>query len=90
MMQQAVLEGYNPIYLLGADLGFQEGFANHFIPDYHSWPREAERAVIDNETQEEMHTHAKEWCDSHNIQILNATLGGKLEVYKRVDFYTIF
>ena len=37
-----------------------------------------------------MHTHAKEWCDEHGIQVLNASMGGELEVYPRVDFDSLF
>ena len=90
MLQQAAREGFNPIYLIGADLGYQAGDANHFSIDYHSWEMERERAVIENDTQVEMHTHAKEWCDERGIQILNAGLGGSLEVYPRVDFHSLF
>ncbi len=45
---------------------------------------------MDNETQVDMHEHAKAWCDERNIQVLNATLGGDLKVYPRVDFYSLF
>ncbi len=33
---------------------------------------------------------AKEYADSHNIKIFNATRGGKLEVFQRVNFDDIF
>ena len=45
---------------------------------------------MDNETQVDMHTHAKEWCDERGIKIFNASLGGSLEVYERVDFFSLF
>ena len=89
MLQQAAREGFNPIYLVGADLGYVAG-ENHFIEGYHSWEMEQERAVIENDTQVEMHTHAKEWCEERGIRILNAGLGGSLEVYDRVDFFSLF
>lgn len=33
---------------------------------------------------------AKEHCDDNNIKILNATRGGKLEIFDRVEFDTLF
>ena len=33
---------------------------------------------------------AKHYADAHGIEILNATRGGKLEVFRRVDFDTLF
>jgi len=32
----------------------------------------------------------KRHCDSRGIQVYNATRGGKLEVFPRVDFDTLF
>jgi len=96
MLQQAVLEGYNPIYLLGADLGYvgRDGLESpdpdHFHPEYNTRWADRARARMDNETQIDMHQHAKAWCDERNIQVLNATLGGELEVYPRVDFEELF
>jgi hypothetical protein len=96
MLQQAVREDYNPIYLLGADLGFVgrsglgEPDPDHFSPVYNTRWASKERAVIDNDTQTDMHQHAKAWCDERNIQVLNASLGGELEVYERVDFLSLF
>lgn len=33
---------------------------------------------------------AKEYCEAHNITIKNATRGGKLEIFERVDFDSLF
>lgn len=33
---------------------------------------------------------AKKYVDSHNISIYNATRGGMLEVFERVDFDSLF
>ncbi len=96
MLQQAVRENFNPIYLVGADIGFvgrsglDEPDPDHFSPVYNTRWASKERAVIDNDTQIDMHSHAKAWCDSHGVQILNAGLGGSLEVYPRVDFFSLF
>ena len=96
MLQQAYLEGYNPIYLIGADLGFvgRDGLGeddpDHFHPQYNTRWADKARARMDNETQVDMHTHAREWCEPRNVQILNATLGGELDVYPRVEFSSLF
>ena len=96
MLQQAVRENYNPIYLVGADIGYVgrdglgEADPDHFDPRYNTRWASKERAVIDNDTQIDMHQHAKAWCDERNIQVLNASLGGSLEVYPRVDFGSLF
>ena len=98
LLQQAVIEGFNPIYIIGADLGYQarpdigDDDRNHFSPLYHRGIRDVsvERANIDNDTQAYMHQMAKDYADENNIQILNATLGGELEVYPRVEFDSLF
>ena len=87
-MQLAVLEGYNPIILLGCDLGYREPRPgepdpNHFHPDYHShtdftWESRDPTLI-------HAHQQAKRYCDEHGIVVLNATLGGLLEVYPRIS-----
>lgn len=96
MLQQAVIEGYNPIYLLGCDLGFK-GVAltgaddpDHFSPDYNRRVREGYRALMDNETHIDFHTHARDWTEANGFKIYNATPGGELEVYERVDYESLF
>lgn len=85
--QIAVLEGYNPIYLVGCDLGYDEKGVNHFDDDYGNWNEmnQSER----NETEEYMHNVIKKECDQRGIEIFNATVGGWLEVYPRVDIREI-
>ena len=96
MMQQAVREGYNPIYLVGADLGYvgRDGLGevdpDHFHPKYNTRWADKTRAQMDNDTQVDMHTHAQNWCKPRGIQILNATLGVELQVYEQVDFFSLF
>ncbi|MBQ4379398.1 MAG: hypothetical protein II821_09430 [Treponema sp.] len=33
---------------------------------------------------------AKRYADEHGVRILNATRGGKIEVFERVDFDSLF
>ena len=85
--QIAVLEGYNPIYFVGCDLGYNEQGLNHFDDDYGNWNEmdQSER----NETEEHMHEVIKEECDRRNVEIFNATVGGQLEIYPRIDIREI-
>jgi hypothetical protein len=96
MLQMGVLEGYNPIYLLGCDLGLKahnpgEPDPNHFHPEYWSDYIVTQSSADRTELQlVHMHTIAKAWCDEHGVQILNATIGGVLEVYPRSDYNSLF
>jgi len=97
-LQTAVSLGRNPIYLIGCDLyqyrGPDQVDINHFDPGYspykrrkstgeeintpEAWQRTNERLVY-------CHQIAKESATEMDIRIYNATVGGALEVYPRVD-----
>jgi hypothetical protein len=80
MLQIAVLEGYDEIYLLGCDLGYTPyADQNHAIPDYTKDLRD--KSDQDNSNMLAIHHMAKR---SSPIPIYNATVGGELEVYPRV------
>ena len=95
MLQQAYKEGFNPIYLVGCDLGF-EGRASgaddqdHFSPDYNRRYASEARAQVDEETHIELHTQAYCFLASRSVEIYNATVGGQLEVYPRVVYEELF
>jgi len=92
-LQLAVLKGYNPIYVVGMDLGFQpkeEGGddPNHFSKDYLVWDMHCQFQVDANRknaTHHHAHTMALKACQERGIKIFNATIGGNLEVYPRVN-----
>ena len=89
MLQQAVVEGYKEIYLIGTDLGFTEGESNHFAPDYQLRPMDARRADQFNRTHVLAHTIARWSASSAGATIVNATVGGDLEVYPRVEYASL-
>ena len=68
---------------MGCDLGYDKQGLNHCVEDYGNWNEmdQTER----NETEGWMHEIIKKECDKRGIEIFNATIGGKLEVYPRVD-----
>lgn len=96
-LQTAVHLGLNPIYLIGCDHYYQgeedakvekalvahSGRSNHFIANYRA-PGE----IVNMAPIREMNAAfecARRACHSAGIQILNATRGGHLDIFPRVD-----
>lgn len=85
-MQLAVYMGFKEIYLLGTDCTLSpDGRAPHFVSDY---CRNPGSLLLDKIMQ--AYQVAKQYTDSHGIKIYNATRGGALEVFPRVDFDSLF
>lgn len=80
MMQIAVMMGYEEIYLVGVDLFTAKH--DHFHEEYPAYCKWDERNKI------EMYIHAVA-KKSSPVPIYNATIGGQLEVYPRVDLLRI-
>lgn len=87
MLQIACYMGFEEIYLIGMDFS---NFNQHFIKDY-----------FDKNMTEKLYTcsegkvflayqSAKAYCDGIGVKIYNATRGGKLEVFDRREFETLF
>jgi hypothetical protein len=96
-MQLAAYMGFSEIYLLGVDNTFARGVKlngeivlgsthDHFDDNYKALS--AFPAVID--AVNSAYTTAREYGESHNIKIRNATRGGALEIFERVDFDSLF
>lgn len=87
-IQIAVQLGYGPIYLIGCDLGYVDGkpshFSNGYEDGYKDMLRPARYANVDTLMA---HIIAKR---SSPVPIYNATIGGQLEVYERVDYKGLF
>lgn len=86
MIQIAVYMGFKEIYLLGVDCNYIMGGMNNYFfkstkPD----------TVIHRPNNMVLaYKSAKKYADSHGIRIYNATRGGKLEVFERIDFDSLF
>ena len=85
-IQLAVYMGCSEIYLLGIDCNYLKNssvnyFYNQDTED--SFDHGTDYMVM-------AYQSAKEYADMHGIDILNATRGGALEVFKRVDFDSLF
>ncbi len=95
-IQLAVYMGIKEIYLLGVDHNFSkmvndkgkividETAKDYFSEKYNT---DKENLYIPNiEISTRAFSAAKKYADAHNIKIYNATRGGKLEIFDRVDF----
>jgi hypothetical protein len=95
-IQMAVYMGIKEIYLLGVDHQFSkmendkgeividETAKDYFTDKYNT---DKEELYIPNiEISTRAFSSAKKYSDKHQIKIYNATRGGKLEVFERVDF----
>lgn len=101
-MQLAAYMGFSEIYLLGVDHNYQKTIdingnviidptaKDYFCEGYDDDIKELVVHDMGNNTRAYM--DAKKYCDSTNgkVTIYNATRGGKLEVFPRVDFDSLF
>lgn len=79
--------GFKEIYLLGVDFtGADEhgGKYNHFYSEKEL------TSVSYTDQVKNSYEKAKKYADEHGIKIYNATRGGKLEIFPRVDFDSLF
>jgi len=95
-LQWAYYMGFAEIYLLGVDFSFSvpkadengvivsDRESNHFAKNYRA---PGERWVVPRlDLQEQALRYAHGWLDERGVRVFNATRGGKLEVFPRVDF----
>lgn len=82
-MQFAVYMGFKRIYLLGVDA---TGINGTDIKYKHFYDEKELEATCYSKQVRIAYYSAKKYAESHDIEILNATRGGELEIYKRVDF----
>lgn len=96
-MQIAVYLGYTEIYLLGFDHNYSYEFdkkgnvihtgktSTHFFKD------ENEEEIIGNvRGMTKAYEAFRNYADTHGITVRNVTRGGKLEVFERADFDSLF
>lgn len=99
-LQMAVHLGLSPIYIIGCDHYYagesnaQRGqrvvagnFNNHFLPNYRQPGEQVNPAQITNMNRG--YREARIFSDRLRIPILNATRGGHLEAFLRVDFDSV-
>lgn len=99
-MQLAMYMGFTKIYLLGVDHNFSKSMNNkgevvidsnakdYFCEDYNA---DSDDLYVPNtENTTKTYCDAKHHLDQMGIEVFNATRGGKLEEFPRVNFDTIF
>ena len=103
-LQLAVHLGLNPIYIIGCDHYYKglaeadgpaeqstvcdrESISNHFINSYHSIGEKVNMPPI--KFINRSYLEARKFSEKHGIKILNATRGGYLDIFERVDFNSI-
>ena len=96
VMQIAVYLGFTELYLIGCDLGYKgfnrgEPDPSHFDENY--WeglhPFTKEEAEKENNNMLRAHEYGKMMLEARGITIKNATVGGELEVYERVNIHDL-
>lgn len=98
--QLAVYMGFTEIYLIGVDHHFQisqnnkgEIIVDNTVKDYFcdKYNEDKKDLYIPNVEKSTLTYMAmKRNCDQRGIKVYNATRGGRLEVFPRVDFDTLF
>lgn len=98
--QLAVYMGFQEIYFIGVDHHFHisqnnkgEVIVDNNVKDYFSekYNEDKEKLYIPN-TEKSTLTYIamKEQCEKRDVRVYNATRGGKLEVFPRVNFDSLF
>lgn len=89
--QLATYMGFKEIYLIGVDFNISSNYKNvnnHFIKNYYD--SNSQTSNFYDEEQIRAYKAAKKYADERGIKIYNATRGGKLEIFPRVDFDKLF
>jgi len=97
-LQLAVYLGFREIYIIGCDNSYgievlKDGtIVNHNKQSYFEGSDKKDSAKIVGATWQMniAYEYARKYADEHGIKIFNATRGGYLEAFERVDFDTLF
>lgn len=83
LMQIAVYMGFKEIYLLGCDCNQAVGKQNHFMENGHV--EDSQKLAGSADRNIFSHCEIKKFCDARGVKVYNATRGGCLEVYPRIQ-----
>lgn len=86
-IQLAVYMGFKEIYLLGVDFTCADKEGAKYG---HFYEEKELTAIGRTEFTKLAYISAKKYADEHGIKIYNATRGGKLEIFERVNFNHLF
>jgi len=92
-IQMAVYMGFRKIYLLGVDHNYSRKLdekgcfvIDPAVKDYFGDMKMNSFGVQNYSVTTRAYEAARDYCEKNEIEIRNATRGGKLEVFKRVNF----
>lgn len=81
LIEIAIYMGFKEIYLLGCDCSYPKGSKSHVVEIGF-----VDKNAVSNPIRMRVgYKCAKDYADSHGIKIYNATRGGELETFERVD-----
>jgi len=91
-LQLAIFMGFKQIYLIGADCNYNNDVRNpenHFIKNYFN---QNDKQAVPFALEESLMAYqaTRRYAERHGIKIYNATRGGKLEVFERINFDSLF
>ena len=96
-IQLAIYMGYSEIYLLGVDHNYsvKTDSKGHItrdesVKDYFEGLEKTAITAMNYEATTAAFEAARRYADNHNIVIKNATRGGKLEAFERIEFDQLF
>lgn len=99
-LQLAYFMGFEEVYLIGVDHNFKDkGKAhtlvtsegadpNHFHPDY--FHKGIKWQLPDLDTSERGYLMARRYYEEHGRKVLDATVDGKLQIFPKVDYKSLF
>ena len=96
-LQIAVAMGFKEIYLIGIDFNFSWGigpdgkyFENPSVKDHFDADKSKLDVMPNLYYNLQAYKAAKKYAEINNVKIYNATRGGKLEVFPRINFDSLF
>jgi len=93
MIQFAVYMGFSEIYLLGVDFNYANNNTEINADCYFDktmFNSKLNYALPKTEISLAAFAQSREYCEQNGIKIYNATRGGKLEVFERINFDDLF
>lgn len=97
MFELAVHMGFRELYIIGCDNSYglemrRDGtIVNHGTTSYFAGSDEKSNKAVGATWEMNLsYEYARKYADAHGIRIFNATRGGHLEAFERVDFDSLF